>query len=79
VAISLRLRDEPRHSSDNNGSERALRPCVVFRKITNGFRTEWGAKLYADIRSVIETPAPFIGALEAIRLTLAGASLAQST
>jgi len=25
----------------NNGSERALRPCVVFRKITNGFRTEW--------------------------------------
>ena len=39
----------------NNGSERALRPCVTFRKITNGFRTEWGAKLYADIRSVIET------------------------
>jgi transposase len=27
----------------NNGSERALRPCVTFRKITNGFRTEWGA------------------------------------
>lgn len=39
----------------NNGSERALRPCVTFRKITNGFRTEWGAKLYADIRSVLET------------------------
>ena len=35
----------------NNGSERALRPCVIFRKITNGFRTEWGARLYADIRS----------------------------
>jgi hypothetical protein len=29
----------------------------VFRKITNGFRTEWGAKFYADIRSVIETAA----------------------
>jgi Transposase IS66 family len=29
----------------NNGSERALRPCVTFRKITNGFRTEWGAAL----------------------------------
>jgi hypothetical protein len=27
----------------------------VFRKITNGFRTEWGAKFYANIRSVIET------------------------
>jgi transposase len=64
----------------NNGSERALRPCAVFRKITNGFRTEWGAKLYADIRSVIETARRrSIGALEAIRLTLAGAPLADST
>jgi transposase len=60
----------------NNGSERALRPCVTFRKITNGFRTEWGAKLYADIRSVIETGRRRgIGALDAIRLTLAGKSL----
>jgi transposase len=57
----------------NNGSERALRPCVVFRKITNGFRTEWGAKLYADIRSVVETGRRrAIGALQAIRLTLVG-------
>jgi transposase len=60
----------------NNGSERALRPCAVFRKITNGFRTDWGAKLYADIRSVIETARRrAIGALEAVRLTLAGAPL----
>src|ERR1019366_1340715 len=60
----------------NNGSERALRPCAVFRKITNGFRTEWGAKLYADIRSVIETARRrAIGVLEAIRLTLAGMPL----
>jgi transposase len=56
----------------NNGSERALRPCAVFRKITNGFRTEWGARLYADIRSVVETARRrAIGALHAIRLTLA--------
>jgi transposase len=61
----------------NNGSERALRPCAVFRKISNGFRTEWGATLYADIRSVIETARRrSIGALEAIRLTLAGTPLA---
>jgi transposase len=61
----------------NNGSERALRPCVTFRKITNGFRTEWGARLYADIRSVIETARRrAITALEAIRLTLAGKPLA---
>ena len=25
----------------NNGSERALRPGAVYRKITNGFRSEW--------------------------------------
>ena len=57
----------------NNGSERALRPCVTFRKITNGFRTPWGARLYADIRSVIETGRRrAIGPLDAIRLTLAG-------
>jgi transposase len=57
----------------NNGSEQALRPCAVFRKITNGFRTEWGARLYADIRSVLETARRrAIGALDAIRLTLAG-------
>ena len=56
----------------NNGSERALRPCVTFRKITNGFRTEWGATLYADIRSVIETARRrSIGSLQAIRITLA--------
>ena len=60
----------------NNGSERALRPCVIFRKITNGFRTEWGARLYADIRSVIETARRrAIRAMAAIRLTLAGKPL----
>lgn len=60
----------------NNGSEQALRPCAVFRKITNGFRTEWGAGLYAGIRSVLETARRrAIGALEAIRLTLAGTPL----
>lgn len=60
----------------NNGSERALRPCVTFRKITNGFRTEWGARLYAHIRSVIETARRRgLGALYAIRLTLQGLPL----
>ncbi len=60
----------------SNGSERALRPCAVFRRITNGFRTQWGAKLYADIRSVHETARRrSIGALDAIRLTLAGKPL----
>lgn len=55
----------------NNGSERALRPCVIYRKVTNGFRSEWGAALYANIRSVIETARRrSIRAIDAIRLTL---------
>jgi transposase len=73
IFVFMTNRDIP---ATNNGSERALRPCTVFRKITNGFRTEWGAKLYADIRSVVETGRRrAIGALEAIRLTLAGKPL----
>ena len=60
----------------NNGSERALRPCAVYRKITNGFRSEWGAHLYADIRSVIETARRrSVRAIDAIRLTLQGAPI----
>ena len=60
----------------NNGSEQALRPCVIFRKVTNCFRSQWGANLYADIRSVIETARRrTIGALEAMRLTLNGMPL----
>jgi len=60
----------------NNGSEQALRPCVVFRKVTNCFRSEWAAHLYADIRSVIETARRrAIGILDAIRATLNGSPL----
>lgn len=39
----------------NNVSERALRPSVIYRKVTNGFRSTWGAKCYADICSVVST------------------------
>ena len=60
----------------NNGSERALRPCAVYRKITNGFRQEWGAHLYADTRSVIETARRrAVRAIDAIRLTLKGETI----
>jgi transposase len=61
----------------NNGSEQALRPCVVFRKVTNGFRSEWAAALYADVRSVFETARRRggISILRAIRLTLDGTPL----
>ena len=60
----------------NNGSEQALRPCVIFRKVTNCFRSEWGAQLYADFRSVIETARRrAIAPLDAIHATLKGIPL----
>jgi transposase len=63
-------------SPTNNGSEQALRPCVIFRKVTNGFRSRWGANLYADVRSVLETARRRgVGILHALRLTLDGQPL----
>jgi len=63
-------------SPTNNGSERALRPCVVFRKVTNCFRSGWGAELYANVRSVMETARRRgVGLLHALRLTLDGQPL----
>jgi transposase len=60
----------------NNGSERALRPCVIYRKVTNCFRSEWGASLYGDVRSVFETARRRgIPILRSIRLTLDGTAL----
>ncbi|MDQ3812815.1 MAG: IS66 family transposase [Armatimonadota bacterium] len=64
----------------NNGSEQALRPCVVFRKVTNCFRAEWSAALYADVRSVFETARRRgIPILSAIRLTLGAKLLPDGT
>jgi len=60
----------------NHASEQALRWSAIFRKVTNCFRSVWGARLHADVRSVVETARRRgIGALEAIMLTLAGAPL----
>jgi transposase len=39
----------------NNESERALRGSVVHRKVTNGFRSKWGAKAYANLQTIIAT------------------------
>jgi len=39
----------------NNGSERKLRPCVIQRKVTNGYRAMWAAKAEADVRTTIDT------------------------
>jgi transposase len=60
----------------NNACERALRPSVIFRKVTNGFRAEWGAKVYAAAASVIATGRQHgRTALEALRAALAGVAI----
>jgi transposase len=50
--VFMTRRDVP---ATNNTSERHLRPSVIFRKVTNGFRCEWGAETYAAFRSVVST------------------------
>jgi transposase len=39
----------------NNACERALRPAVIQRKVTNGYRAMWAAVGEADIRTVVDT------------------------
>jgi transposase len=68
--------DHPEVTADNNGSERELRPTATYRKVTGGFRSDWGADLYAAVRSVIGTAARRgIDAYRAIRATLQGQSI----
>jgi len=63
-------RDVP---ATNNQCERALRPSVIFRKVTGGFRSQWGARTYADALSVIATGRLHgRSALQALRDALAG-------
>ena len=72
--VFLTRRDVP---YTNNGCERALRPSVIFRKVTGCFRSHWGARLYAAAVSVIAT-AKLNGksALQAIQDVIAAQSAA---
>src|SRR4051794_14267470 len=49
--------EHPEAPPDNNGSERELRPMVVYRKVTGGFRSAWGPDLCAALESVVGTAA----------------------
>lgn len=44
-------------SPTNNVSERLLRPAVIHRKVSSGFRSGWGAKTYAALKSLTDTGA----------------------
>ena len=39
----------------NNVSERALRPSVIQRKVTNGYRAKWAADAQANLRTTVDT------------------------
>ena len=63
---------------DNNGSEREVRPTATYRKVTGGFRSKWGADLFASVRSVVGTGARRgLDAYQAIRAVLDGESVVQ--
>jgi transposase len=63
----------PEVPADNNGSERERRPTAPYRKVTGGFRSKWGADLFAGVRSIIGTVARrSVGAYQAIQQTLRG-------
>ena len=46
---------DPQIPPTNNACESALRPSVIHRKVTNGFRAEWAAKGYAALETVLDT------------------------
>jgi transposase len=68
--------DHPGVPPDNNGCERELRPTATYRKVTGGFRSSWGADLFAGVKSVLGTAARHgLDAYQAIRQTLCGHSI----
>jgi transposase len=68
--------DHPEVAADNNSSERELRPTATYRKVTGGFRSDWGADLFAAVRSVIGTAQRRgVDAYQAIQQTLRGHAL----
>jgi transposase len=46
---------DPAVPPTNNASEQALRNSVVHRKVTGGFRSEWGADAHAIVTTVLDT------------------------
>ena len=63
----------------NNACERALRPSVIFRKVTGCFRSHWGANVYAAAASAIATGRLYgLTALQALANALAGNPVMQA-
>lgn len=45
------LLTNPDALATNNISEREIRLSVAFRKVTNGFDSEWGLQIHAEYQS----------------------------
>jgi transposase len=68
--------EHPDVPPDNNSSERELRPTATYRKVTGGFRSTWGADLFAGFRSVVGTAArQGTDAYQAVQVILSGKSV----
>jgi len=66
--------EDRRVPATNNESEREVRHSVVFRKVTGGFRSTWGAEVHAGYRTLTSTAARTgRTAFEAVRDLVAGA------
>lgn len=62
----------------NNASEQAIRMSTIFRKVTNGFRSDWGKDLFAAVRSIVNTgKRQGLSALRSIQTAISGRSLFQ--
>ena len=70
---------DPAVPPTNNSSEQALRPLVVHRKVTNGFRTAAAAERYAALRTVAEAARRRGESAFATLLQAAGTSLPLAT
>lgn len=49
------LQDPQAIPATNNSSERAIRLSTIYRRVTGGFRSDWGKHLFAEVRSVVNT------------------------
>lgn len=47
--------EDRRVSATNNVAEREIRPSVVFRKVTGGFRSSWGPTAHVGYGSATST------------------------
>ncbi|HFE37566.1 MAG TPA: IS66 family transposase, partial [Gammaproteobacteria bacterium] len=53
--VIFTIQDNPVLSLTNNETERALRHCVIIRRISHGTKTHQGSRIFAILASVIET------------------------